>query len=373
MSSYSPLQSLHHPWHYPHHQYSIVIANQQHTIATSTAPTYNASIMSISALRKLFSSSSPSSPSHASISTLAPHSGTRRDRVALFDRVTTFLSAGTSTAAAQTTHHDIATLLRGYLTQSQHAPILSSLRDLFEFPVLDSIAAAVQRVPDRDKRQLTSLITPQYHRSTLQALGFPMSSTTYTTAQRHARTIGAGAPPPPPPLPPSKQPLSSSTAQSLTAFLEDHSQPAACRTVKVKGSVAPARILSHQYAELHREWTRTNCSLRSLSAFIRAVRSLRVYKPISKRATDMCDHCMEGRRHNALMDKRLLQHQQPSCAFTTQVRQLLDQYQTSDAVPSPLPSANQFAACTCNDVSKDDVAACLLLSPSPHVEATASR
>src|ERR1700761_4613378 len=98
--------------------------------------------MSISALRKLLSSSSSS---HASISPLAPHSGTRRDRVALFGRVATFLSTGTSTAAAQTTHHDIATLLRSYLTQSQHAAILSSLRDVLSSPVLDSIAVAVQR------------------------------------------------------------------------------------------------------------------------------------------------------------------------------------------------------------------------------------
>src|ERR1700761_4475728 len=113
--------------------------------------------MSISALRKLLSSSSSCS-SHAAISTLAPHSGTRRDRVALLGRVTTFLSTGTSAAAAQTTQHDIATLLRSYLTQSQHASILSSLRDLLSSPVIDSIAAAVQRAPDRDKRQLSSLV-----------------------------------------------------------------------------------------------------------------------------------------------------------------------------------------------------------------------
>ena len=263
-----------------------------------------------------------------------------------------------ATTLGYTTHHDIATLLRSYLTQSKHAPILSSLRDLASSPVLDSIAAAVQRAPDRDKRQRSSLVTPHYHRKTLNAMNVPISSTAYTTAQRHARTVGAGAPSPPPPLPPSKQPPSPAMMQSLTTFLDAHSQPAACRTVKVKGVVTPARILSHTHAELHREWKEEgNGGLLSLSAFIRAVKSLCAYKPISKRATDMCDHCLEGRRHSILMEKRLIQHQQPSCVFATQVRQLLDQYQRTDAVPPPLPSANKFAACTCNEVSKDDVAA----------------
>lgn len=252
--------------------------------------------MSISALRKLLSSSSSSS-SHASISTLAPHSGTSRDRVALFSRVTSFLSTGTSTAAAQpqTTHdHDIATLLRGYLTQSQHASILSSLRDLLASPVINSIAAAVQRAPDRDKRQLTSLVTPHYHRSTLRALNFPISSTAYTTAQRHARVMGAGTPPPLPLLPPSKQRPSPAMMQSLASFLDAHSQLAACRTVKVDSINTPARILSHTHAELHREWKKENSSFLSQSAFSRAIKSLSVYKPVSKRTTDMCDHCVEG-------------------------------------------------------------------------------
>jgi hypothetical protein len=76
--------------------------------------------MSISALRKLLSSSpssSASSSSHASISTLASHSGTRRDRVALFGRAASFLSTGTSaTTTVQNSHHDIATLLRCLVT-----------------------------------------------------------------------------------------------------------------------------------------------------------------------------------------------------------------------------------------------------------------
>jgi hypothetical protein len=279
--------------------------------------------MSISALRKLLSLAPPCSASHASISTLSPHSGTRRDRVALFGRVASFLSTGTSTAAAQASHHDIATLLRSYLTQSQHASILSSLRDLLSSPVLDSIAAAVQRASDRDKRQLTSLVTPHYHRKTLQAMNFPISSTSYTTAQRHARTVGAGAPSPPPSLPPSKQPPSPATMQSLTTFLDAHSQPAACRTVKVKGVVTPARILSHTHAELHREWKEEgNGGLLSLSAFIRAVKSLCAYKPISKRATDMCDHCVEGRHHDHFLTKRLDQHQ-PSCSFVSAIRSVV--------------------------------------------------
>ena len=37
------------------------------------------------------------------ISTLTPHSGTRRDRVALFGLVISFFSTGTSTVAAQNT------------------------------------------------------------------------------------------------------------------------------------------------------------------------------------------------------------------------------------------------------------------------------
>src|SRR5271168_3778643 len=93
-------------------------------VHTSDNP-HSASTMSISALRKLLSAS-PSS-SHASISTLAPDSGTRRDRVALFGRAAAFLSTGTSSTTEQSTLHDIATLLRSYLTQSQHAAILSSL------------------------------------------------------------------------------------------------------------------------------------------------------------------------------------------------------------------------------------------------------
>jgi hypothetical protein len=327
--------------------------------------TNNASNMSISALRKLLSSSpSSSSSSHASISTLAPHSGTRRDRVALFDRAAAFLSTGTSAAAAQTAHHDIATLLRSYLTQSKHAPILSSLRDLLESPVLNSIAAAVRRAPDRDKRQLTSLVTPHYHRKTLNATNFPISSNAYTTAQRHARTMGAGAPSPPPPLPPSKQPPSPAMLQSLATFLDAHSQPAACRTVKLDKVVTPARILSQTHAELHREWKKKgNGNLLSLSAFDGAIKSLRVYKPISKRATDMCDHCMEGRRHSALMEKRLMQHQQRSCPFVAQVQRLLEQYQATDDVPPLLPSVNELAVCTCDDVSEIDVAAANALLP----------
>ncbi|MDB5911016.1 MAG: hypothetical protein JWP34_5133 [Massilia sp.] len=319
--------------------------------------------MSISALRKLLSSSSSCS-SHASITTLAPHSGTRRDRVALFGRLATFLSTGTSAAAAETTHHDIATLLRSYLTQSQHAPVLSSLRALLVSPVVDSIAAAVQRAPDRDRRQLTSLVAPHYPRKTLNAMNFPISSTSYTTAQRHARTVGEGAPSPPPPLPPSKQPPSPAMMHSLTTFLDAHSQPAACRTVKVKGVVTVARILSHTHAELHREWKEEgNDGLLSLSAFIRAVKSLCAYKPISKRATDMCDHCVEGRHHDHFLTKRLDQHQ-PSCSFVSAIRSVVADYQSCTNIPPPVPAASSLPSCTCAVLTQTDRdATAVLLAP----------
>ena len=310
--------------------------------------------MSISALRKLLSSSSSSSSSsHASISTLAPHSSTRRDRVALFDRAATFLSTGTSsTTTVQNTHHDIATLLRSYLTQSKHAPILASLRDQLSSPILNSIAEAVQRAPNCAKRQLSSLVTPHYHRNTLQAMCFPISAPAYTTAQRHARAVGAGAHRPPPPLPPSKQPPSPATMQSLATFLDAHSQPAACRTAKVNKTVVPARILTLQHAELHRLWKAANPStLCSPTAFSRAVRSLRVYKPISKRMTDVCDHCVEGRRHEALLEKQLQQQHQPECPFITSVQHLLDAYCSTTSAPPPMPDVNQLPACTCLGVS----------------------
>ena len=187
----------------------------------------------------------------------------------------------------------MAILLRSYLTQLQHALILSSLRDLLSSPVVDSIAAAVQRAPDRDKRQLSSLVTPHYHRKTLNAMNFPISSISFTTAQKHARSFGAGAPSPPPSLPPSKQPPSPSMLQSLASFLDAHSQPAACRTVNVDGIVTPARILLQTHAELHREWKKENNTLLSQFAFSRAIKSFSVYKPVRKRATDMCDHCVE--------------------------------------------------------------------------------
>lgn len=320
--------------------------------------------MSLSALRKLLPPShSPSSPSHAPFLSLSPTSGTRRDRIALLDRTTAFLSTGTSSNCVQLSRDEsIAALLHSYLTQSSHAPILSSLSSLLSTPLLSSIASAIQRTPDRAKRQLSSLVTPHYHRSTLKALNFPLSPSAYTTAQRHARINGVGSPPPCSPLPPSKQPPSPSTLQSLANFLDSHSQPAACRTVKVNKCVVPARILSHQYAELHREWLASQSSLLSLTSFIRAVRSLRVYKPVSKRMTDMCDHCMEGRRHDALLRKRLQQHQQPSCPFAMQVQQLLEQYQATDAVP-PVPSTVELPPCSCSDVSEDDVTAARALLP----------
>jgi hypothetical protein len=152
--------------------------------------------------------------------------------------------------------------------------------------------------------------------------------------------------------------------QSLTTFLDAHSQLAACRTVKVKGVVTPARILSLTYAELHREWKKKeNSSLLSLSAFIRAVKSLRVYKPISKRATDLCDHCVEGRRHDSLLTTRLDRHQ-PACSFVAAIRSVVDNYQSRSAVPPPIPSASSLPTCTCVGVTQTDRdAASVLLAP----------
>jgi hypothetical protein len=314
------------------------------------------SLMTLSALRKLLPPShSHSSPPHVSSTSLSPHSGTRRDRVALLDRTAAFLSTGTSSTSVQPTRDEsIATLLRSYLTQPSHAPILSSLSSLLSTPILTSIASAVEKAPNRSTPQLSSLVTPHYHRSTLKALNFPISSTSYTSSRRHARTHGPGSPPPSPSLPPSKQPPSPTLLSALSSFLDDHSNPAACRVVKVNDSTVPARILSLRYAELHREWKKSNSSLRSLTAFIRAIRSLRMYKPVSKRVTDMCDHCMEGRRHAALLDKRMQTHQQSTCPFAQQVHWLLVQYQAIDTVP-PLLSSIEFIACSCTDVSEDDV------------------
>jgi hypothetical protein len=310
--------------------------------------------MNISALRKLLSS--PASGTHARFSALSSNSGNRRERITLLARAAAFLSSGSSGGAAATDQQDVATLLRGYLTQSQHAAVLSSLRDLLVSPVIESIATAARAAPNRDKQQLTSLVTPHFHRKTLQAMNFPISSTAYTTAQRHARTVGAGAPPAPPPLPPSKQPPSPATLQSLAAFLDAHSQPAACRTVKVDKVVTPARILSHTHAELHREWKkRENCSLLSLSAFIATVRSLRVYKPVSKRATDMCDHCMEGQRHQAALDRQLLQHRS-TCVFVSTVRQQLLLMQSTSAIPPAISTVQSTVAsspCHCELQSAD--------------------
>ena len=244
--------------------------------------------------------------------------------------------------------------MHDYLTQPQHAPILSSLKETIVTPVITSIADAVARSPDGKKRQLSSLVAPHYHRSTLQALGFPISSSSFTTARKHAQELFPGAPPSPTCLPPSKQPPSSTTLSTLSSFLDSHSQPAACRTIKVDGVITPARILSHTHAELHREWRKQgNSSLLSLSAFTRAVKSFRVYKPVSRRSTDMCDHCVEGRHHDALLRRRLDQHL-PDCVFVSAVHSIINTYQSHDMVPPPIPASSSLPSCTCSDVTQTD-------------------
>ena len=339
----------------PSHSLQCTFSIRQHS--SSPARLLNVHIvviMNISALRKLLSS--PASGTHVPFSALSPTSGSRRERITLFARAAAFLSSGSSDAAAAIDEQNTASLLRGYLTQSHHAVVLSSLRDLFVSPVIDSIAAAVRRAAARDKQQLTSLVVPHYHRKTLQAMGFPISSNAFSTARRHARAVGAGAPPSPPPLPPSKQPPTPAVLNSLASFLNTHFQSAACRTVKVEDEYVLARILSHTHAELHRQWKkRKNGSLLSLSAFIAAVRSLRVYKPVSKRATDMCDHCMEGERHLATLDQQLAQHRS-TCAFTCQVRiQLLLMQSTSSVPPSlsAVQAAVASSSCHCNLLPSD--------------------
>ena len=102
----------------------------------------------------------------------------------------------------------------------------------------------------------------------------------------------------------------------------------------------PARILQRQHAELHREWCSLYpSSLLSLTTFSREVRSLKVYKPVSKRGTDVCDHCMDGKRHEVLMD-RLLRPHLPQCPFLTTVQHVIEQYKSMDAAPLPLSSYN---------------------------------
>ena len=131
-------------------------------------------------------------------------------------------------------------------------------------------------------------------------------------------------------------------------------------------SSPPARILQLTYSELHRAWLQQHSGvLRSQSAFNAAIKALRVYKRVSKRSTDMCDHCMEGQRHQAALDRQLLQHRS-TCMFAFTVRQQLLLMQSTSAVP-PAPSTVQAAVdsspCRCDLLQPTDVNATLALLP----------
>ena len=58
-----------------------------------------------------------------------------------------------------------------------------------------------------------------------------------------------------------------------------------------------------------------------------------------------------------------MQHQHRSCPFVAQVQRLLEQYQATDDVPPLLPSVNELAVCTRDDVREIDVAAANALLP----------
>lgn len=238
----------------------------------------------------------------APFTTVSPASQYERVRV-LYDTLS-YVSVGLNTSppssSVQSPPHsspdaEIAALIHHFLSHRSGSAVLSHLRQQLDTPLITSIAAAHQRAANRDKKQFASLVTPHYTRDTVSALGFHISANGFTTAQRHARTLYPGAPPPPPPRPPSKLPPSEETIASLSSFLNTHSQLAACRTVLVDDVETPTRILSATYSELHRRWKELHPShLRALSSFIAAVKRLHVYKPPSKRSTDMCDHCVEG-------------------------------------------------------------------------------
>ena len=105
--------------------------------------------------------------------------------------------------------------------------------------------------------------------------------------------------------------------------------------------------------------------LRSQSAFNAAVKALRLYKRVSKRSTGMCDHCMEGQRHHAALDRQLLQHRS-TCMFVFTIRQPLLLMQSTSAI-SPTASTVQAVVesslCRCELLQLTDVHATLALLP----------
>lgn len=330
--------------------------------------------MSIRALQRLVAS--PTGRTHTAFSSLPRTSGTRRERLAAVAGTLALLATDNETATAASSHQStqqqrnmydqhIAELLHAYLSQPCHRQVLTQLREKLASPVLDSIRAAYCRAPNADKKRLSSLVAPHYSRGTLRALGFQLSSASYGTGRRHAQQLYPGAATPPPVQPASKRPVTQQTLAVLGSFLDQHSQPAACRTVKVTGVHVPARILQLTYSELHRSWQQQHSGvLTSQSAFNAAIKSLRLYKPVSKRSTDMCDHCMEGRSHNAALDRQLLQHRS-TCVFAYTIRQQLLLLQSTSAVPPTLSSVQSAAAsspCHCH-LESTDVNATLALLP----------
>ena len=330
--------------------------------------------MSIRALRRLLASST--GRTHTAFSSLPYTSGTRRERLAAMSNTLALLATDSATATTATSpsatqqqlatyEQHLANLLCAYLSQPCHQRVLSQLREQLASPILDSIRAAYCRASNADKKQLSSLVTPHYSRGTLQALGFPLSAASYSTGRRHAEHHHPGALAPPPVQPTSKRPATAQALAVLSSFLDQHSQPAACRTVKVGGVHVPARILQLTYSELHRAWLQQHSGvLRSQSAFNAAIKALRLYKPVSKRSTDMCDHCMEGQRHHAVLDRQLLQHRS-TCVFAFTIRQQLLVMQSTTAI-SPAVSTVQAAVasspCHCQ-LQPTDVNATLALLP----------
>lgn len=327
--------------------------------------------MSIRALRRLLASST--GRAHAAFSSLPHNSGTRRERLAAVSSTLALLATDCTAAhplatQQQTSTHDqqVANLLHAYLSQPCHHHVLSHLREQLASPILDSIHAAYCRASNVDKKQLSSLVTPYYSRGTLHALGFSLSAASYSTARRHAEQHHPGAVVPPPVQPASKRPATPQTLAVLAGFLDQHSQPAACRTAKVDGVHVPARILQLTYSELHRAWLQQHSGvLRSQSAFNTAIKALRLYKRVSKRSTDMCDHCMEGQRHQAVLDGQLLQHRS-MCVFVSTARQQLMLMQSTSAIPptvSTVQSAVASSPCHC-ELQSTDVNATLALLPA---------
>jgi hypothetical protein len=125
--------------------------------------------------------------------------------------------------------------------------------------------------PDRRKCEVLSLVS-HFPRAVLAAHGFPTSQASYATARRHAKKFGPGHPKPKPELPECKQPVAATARARLEEFLEENSQPAAMRSVKVGGEWRPVQYLARKRAVLYRQFVEKNGTIMSAS-------SLRKYTP----------------------------------------------------------------------------------------------